>query len=253
MSPSARSTRRLFGSILPPGTIDSFARWARKTLAPALRATELQSWDDLHNVCGRFGVVVPLHGNGLVFEDAERGVRVKASCVDRNFSKPRLCKQLGDFRSVFAHSAHRAGEPVEGLRAVPQQRPTRAPTCLEQLPRFRLPPTSATQGEVSTPATASRRPTRVEPRPKTPFTTTGAPPGHRISRPQAEARKSTEGDSEDPAPWHVASFRSQPRCEPRHPCDSTSAATRAAARFARSREGLIGTMNGLSELFRKST
>ena len=27
------------------------------------------------------GVVLRLHGNGLVFEDAERGVRVKASCA----------------------------------------------------------------------------------------------------------------------------------------------------------------------------
>jgi hypothetical protein len=50
--------------------IDSFARWTRKTLAPALRATPLQSWDEVHNVCGRFGVVLRLHGNGLVFEDA---------------------------------------------------------------------------------------------------------------------------------------------------------------------------------------
>jgi len=78
--------------------IDSFARWARKTVAPALRAIELRSWDDLHSVGGRYGVVVRLHGNGLVFEDAEQGIRVKASCVGRNFSKPRLCKQLGDSR-----------------------------------------------------------------------------------------------------------------------------------------------------------
>jgi hypothetical protein len=78
--------------------IDSFARWARKTLAPALRATPLRSWDEVHDVCGRLGVVLRLHGNGLVLEDAERGVRVKASSLGREFSKPRLCKHLGDFR-----------------------------------------------------------------------------------------------------------------------------------------------------------
>ncbi|MGB8330367.1 MAG: relaxase/mobilization nuclease domain-containing protein, partial [Polyangiales bacterium] len=33
--------------------VDSFARWAREKLRPALRATELRSWDDVHDLCGR--------------------------------------------------------------------------------------------------------------------------------------------------------------------------------------------------------
>jgi len=99
--------------------IDSFARWARKTLAPALRATELRSWDDLHSVCGRYGVVVRLHGNGLVFEDAERGVRVKASCAGRELSKPRLCKQLGDFRPASVHQQEDAGRAVHRYSPMP--------------------------------------------------------------------------------------------------------------------------------------
>jgi len=78
--------------------VDSFARWARETLAPALRTAETHSWDELHQTCGRFGVILRLHGNGLVFEDAERGIRVKASSVGRELSKPRLCKRLGDFQ-----------------------------------------------------------------------------------------------------------------------------------------------------------
>jgi hypothetical protein len=99
--------------------IDSFARWAQEKLAPALRATELRSWDDLHNVCGRYGVVVRLHGNGLVFEDAERGVRVKASCVGRNFSKRRLCKKLGDFRPASVRQLEDAGRMVPRYSPVP--------------------------------------------------------------------------------------------------------------------------------------
>jgi hypothetical protein len=47
--------------------VDSFARWALKTLVPALLSTELLSWADMHDACGRFGVVLPLHVNGLVF------------------------------------------------------------------------------------------------------------------------------------------------------------------------------------------
>ena len=52
----------------------------------------------MHRTCSRFGVVLRLHGNGLVFEEAERGIRVKASSVGRDLSKPRLCKRLGDFQ-----------------------------------------------------------------------------------------------------------------------------------------------------------
>ena len=68
--------------------IDSFARWAQKTLGPALRAGELRSWDELHQECAYLGVVLRPHGNGLVFEDVEQGMRVKASFVDRQLSKP---------------------------------------------------------------------------------------------------------------------------------------------------------------------
>ena len=52
----------------------------------------------MHDVCGRLGVVIRPHGNGLVFEDVDRGVRVKASFVARELSKARLCKQLGSFQ-----------------------------------------------------------------------------------------------------------------------------------------------------------
>ena len=78
--------------------VDSFARWAREKLRPALQTAELRSWDDVHDLCGRFCVVIRPHGNGLVFEDAERGVRVKASFVARELSKARLCERLGEFQ-----------------------------------------------------------------------------------------------------------------------------------------------------------
>jgi len=55
--------------------INSFARWARENLRPALRSSPLRTWDDVHDVCGRLGVVARPHGNGLVFEDATRAPR----------------------------------------------------------------------------------------------------------------------------------------------------------------------------------
>jgi hypothetical protein len=104
--------------------IETFARWAQKTLSPALRASEPRSWDDVHKVCGRFGVVLRLHGNGLVFEDAEHCVRVKASSVGREFSKPRLCKRLGEFRPVSERQREGVGRAAirysPGPPAVPE-------------------------------------------------------------------------------------------------------------------------------------
>ncbi|HET6414976.1 MAG TPA: relaxase/mobilization nuclease domain-containing protein, partial [Polyangiales bacterium] len=37
--------------------IHSFARWARENLRPALRSSELRTWDDVHDVYSRLGVV----------------------------------------------------------------------------------------------------------------------------------------------------------------------------------------------------
>jgi hypothetical protein len=103
--------------------IDSFARWARKTLGPALRATDLRSWDDVHDACGRFGVALRLHGNGLVFEDAEENVRVKASFVGRELSKPRLCKRLGDFRPASVHQLEASGRVTRRYSPTPPSAP----------------------------------------------------------------------------------------------------------------------------------
>ena len=103
--------------------VDSFARWARKTLAPALREAEIQSWDELHRTCGRFGVTLRLHGNGLVFEDVERGIRVKASSVGRDLSKPRLCKRLGDFQPASSNHLEAARRTAHHYSPMPRSVP----------------------------------------------------------------------------------------------------------------------------------
>jgi len=106
--------------------IDSFARWARENLRSGLRERELRSWDDVHDVCSRLGIVIRPHGNGFVFEDVDRGVRVKASFVARELSKARLCKQLGPFQPASSHQ-------LEVARHAPQRyspTPTKAPQNL---------------------------------------------------------------------------------------------------------------------------
>ena len=50
------------------------------------------------------------HGNGLVFEDVERGVRVKASFVARELNKTRLCERIGAFQSCLLYTSDAADE-----------------------------------------------------------------------------------------------------------------------------------------------
>jgi hypothetical protein len=103
--------------------IDSFARWAREKLRPALQATEFRSWDDVHDVCSRLGVVIRTHGNGLVFEDLERGVRVKASFVARELSKARLCERLGAFQSLSDRQREAAQRAPRRYSPMPARAP----------------------------------------------------------------------------------------------------------------------------------
>jgi hypothetical protein len=103
--------------------VDSFARWAREKLRPALRATELRSWDDVHDVCGRFGVVIRPHGNGFVFEEVERGVRVKASFVARELGKTRLCERLGAFQPVSERRREAAQRAPHRYSPMPARAP----------------------------------------------------------------------------------------------------------------------------------
>jgi hypothetical protein len=63
----------------------------------------------MHDVCSRFGVVIRPHGNGLVFEDVDRGVRVRASFVARELSNARLWKRLGDFQPPSPHQLEAIG------------------------------------------------------------------------------------------------------------------------------------------------
>ena len=103
--------------------INSFARWARENLRPAIRATELRRWDDVHEACGRLGVVIRPHGNGLVFEDVVRGVRVKASSVGRELSKARLCERLGAFEPASERQLEAAREALHRYSPMPARAP----------------------------------------------------------------------------------------------------------------------------------
>jgi len=69
------------------------------------------------------GIVIRLHGNGLVFEDVVRGVRVKASFVGRELSKARLCERLGAFEPASERQLDAAREAHHRYSSMPARAP----------------------------------------------------------------------------------------------------------------------------------
>jgi hypothetical protein len=78
--------------------LESFARWARRTVGDATELDRIESWHALHEELKRFGVRVMRRGNGLALVDAARPtVACKASALGRGWSRQRLCARYGEF------------------------------------------------------------------------------------------------------------------------------------------------------------
>ena len=59
-----------------------------------------KSWQELHQKLAEEGIAIKLHGNGLIFQSlGKEQYSVKASTVDRAFSKAQLEKRLGKFQA----------------------------------------------------------------------------------------------------------------------------------------------------------
>lgn len=74
--------------------IESLLGWIKRTCADQIQAA--QSWQELHAVLSRNGLELRERGNGFVFT-SDSGVSVKASSVDRAFSKAKLESRFGAF------------------------------------------------------------------------------------------------------------------------------------------------------------
>lgn len=60
-----------------------------------------KSWQELHQKLAEEGIAIKLHGNGLIFQSlGKEQYSVKASTVDRAFSKAQLEKRLGQFQAL---------------------------------------------------------------------------------------------------------------------------------------------------------
>lgn len=60
-----------------------------------------KTWQELHQKLAEEGIAIKLHGNGLIFQSlGKEQYSVKASTVDRAFSKAQLEKRLGQFQAL---------------------------------------------------------------------------------------------------------------------------------------------------------
>lgn len=88
-------------------SFDSYVRERKALLLKALN--ESGTWQDLHERLAQYGVALHLRGNGCVIvaigSDVKGNHRVKASTVDREFSKARLEKKLGPYEKSLGNHA----------------------------------------------------------------------------------------------------------------------------------------------------
>jgi hypothetical protein len=92
--PNKRGAENLAADMEHHAGIESLLGWIRRECQAQIASA--QSWEELHLVTGMNGLELHQRGNGLVFA-ADDGATVKASSVDRNFSKGALEARLGAF------------------------------------------------------------------------------------------------------------------------------------------------------------
>lgn len=79
---------------------ESFASYVKNECSTSL--DDAKTWEEVHQNLAKYGVSLQLRGNGLVFIDTRGEAEgdpyaVKASTVNRNYSKGKLTKRLGDY------------------------------------------------------------------------------------------------------------------------------------------------------------
>lgn len=78
--------------------IESLLSWVKEECAENLKAAK--TWKDFHEVLATHGLTIKERGAGFIVESADDGIAVKASSVDRAFSKKALEEKLGSFTPV---------------------------------------------------------------------------------------------------------------------------------------------------------
>ncbi len=99
--------------------IKSLVSWIREKAVTEIKeilAGDNPSWPELHKVLNRYGLTIRPRGAGFVIQDIGSGLTVKASSVDRAFSKKKIENILGGYQgSKVIHTAKEQykEEPVQ--------------------------------------------------------------------------------------------------------------------------------------------
>ncbi len=82
--------------------LESFTGYIRESLSEELKqliAIPNKNWQDAQALAGRFGLEIREHGAGLVFSHRSKKLFVKASSIERDFSKKKLEAAFGKFEA----------------------------------------------------------------------------------------------------------------------------------------------------------
>jgi hypothetical protein len=96
--------------------LEAFSTYIKDNIAAGLRALLSEqggTWRKAQDLCGRFGVEIREHGAGLVFSHAQKKLFVKASAIDRSFSKGKLEAAFGSFeKSAWSGAPEKVYSPA---------------------------------------------------------------------------------------------------------------------------------------------
>ncbi len=115
--------------------LEAFSTYIKDNIAEGLSKLLLEqgrTWKDAQDLCGQFGVEIRERGAGLVFAHTEKRIFVKASSIDRGFSKAKLQPTFGPFeRSTFV------GPPEKIYKPAPVGRDSKASGLFDEYSRLR--------------------------------------------------------------------------------------------------------------------
>ncbi|WP_239061074.1 TraI/MobA(P) family conjugative relaxase [Desulfovibrio sp. JC022] len=80
-------------------SFDSYIKERKDFILESLRSA--QNWQSFHKSLTQIGIEIRLRGNGCSIKDLHSKTAIKASSLDRDFSKPKLEAKLGKFQKPF--------------------------------------------------------------------------------------------------------------------------------------------------------
>jgi len=97
----------------------SLVTWIRENAAQDIKETlgkDDLTWSALHKTLNRYGLMLRPRGAGFVVQDLGSGFAVKASSVDRGFSKKKIEEKLGPYQeatTIYSATTHYQEGPVQ--------------------------------------------------------------------------------------------------------------------------------------------